>query len=124
MSSSRKRKLRVDSHSSHNPSTFISTERDISPDPALFIQAYEADIIRGPHATPAALSLEVSEVDSSSISSSKTSSRRIGDALIKWDGHRLGAQPAFPGDEDYDGAITNASDLTDDIWVDRYVHLG
>ncbi|KAF8063325.1 hypothetical protein FPV67DRAFT_1421199 [Lyophyllum atratum] len=118
MSSSRKRKQRTGSHStqSHNQNMFAVPERDLSPGPGLYIQAYEADIIRGPAAALSARSLEVSETDST-MSSSST----IGNALIKWDIHQLGAQAAFPQDEDDFGAATNTSDMDSNaIWVDRY----
>ena len=69
-------------------------EPDITePDPSLFIQAYEADIVRGPQAWAAAPSLEViSAVDS------KTT------ALIRW-------QPS--------GTASNG-DEAEGVWVDRY----
>ncbi|KAI9464093.1 hypothetical protein BJY52DRAFT_1202813 [Lactarius psammicola] len=53
-------------------------------DPALFIVAHEADIIRGPQAARTADSLEVfTNVDGNGGS-------RIGDGLLKWEGARVG----------------------------------
>ncbi|RDB21946.1 hypothetical protein Hypma_010938 [Hypsizygus marmoreus] len=120
MSTSRKRKRRYsESHKLTTQNAFSSTKRDLSPDPALFIQAYEADIIRGPNAALAAISVEVSTQLSSS---SKSSPIKVGDALIKWEGHQLhGAQPAFPGDDDdFGGRGTADENDNDAIWVDRY----
>ncbi|GLB42678.1 hypothetical protein LshimejAT787_1201270 [Lyophyllum shimeji] len=113
--SSRKRKYRTESRPtpSHNPT--IIAERAPSPDPALYVHAYEADIIRGPRAALAARSLEVSQPGDKSFD--------IGDALIKWDrGQQAGAQAAFPQDED-DFALTAAETGDRDshaVWVDRY----
>ncbi|SRR6266702_2625563 len=66
-------------------------------DPALFIVAHEADIIRGPQAARTADSLEVfTNVDGKGGS-------RIGDGLLKWEGNARGEHG--------------------DMWVDRYVRL-
>jgi hypothetical protein len=77
----------------------LSDPSSSKPDPALFIQAHEADIIRGPSAEAAVLSLTPKDAPAS-ISPSGTVE---GSALIRW-------EP--PG-----------SDFGQEIWVDRYVYL-
>ena len=86
---------------------------------ALYIQAHEADIIRGPHARDAAQSLEI---------------RGQGSALIQWGRPRDSAREQIKGkgmklidqDASFDG--TGPGNHFDDskdreIWVDRYVGL-
>ncbi|KAJ7641526.1 hypothetical protein FB45DRAFT_358980 [Roridomyces roridus] len=73
------------------------------PDPALFIQAHEADIIRGPQAKKAAESLETS-----------------GNALIQWNPRNLHEPAAFPSDEDDDFAPPPQTVAQSSFWVDRY----
>ncbi|KDQ52528.1 hypothetical protein JAAARDRAFT_702311 [Jaapia argillacea MUCL 33604] len=74
--STRKRKHRPSSskHSSRYEDSYPtpSSTWNNDPDPSLYIQAYEADLVRGPSASSAARSLEVSE-------------GWIGDGLIRWD---------------------------------------
>jgi hypothetical protein len=119
-----------------NPTKKPSTHQD--PDPALYIQAYEATIIRGPHAKAAARSLEVvqyddfeseSESDDPHSENQKKGRTRpvVGEALIKWGGSRPTTVAAFPSDED-DCLIRDGVDspvlLPEEepaIWVDRYV---
>ncbi|KAH9045977.1 hypothetical protein EDB84DRAFT_1587066 [Lactarius hengduanensis] len=85
----RKHRQRSDTHNSqYDQSEGPSLAR---PDPALFIVAHEADIIRGPQAARTADSLEVfTNVDGNGGS-------RIGEGLLKWEGREHG-----------------------DMWVDRY----
>ncbi|KAH9077777.1 hypothetical protein EDB83DRAFT_2540350 [Lactarius deliciosus] len=64
------------------------------PDPALFIVAHEADIIRGPQAARTADSLEVF------INVDGNGGSRIGEGLLKWEGNVRGEHG--------------------DMWVDRY----
>lgn len=126
MSSSRKRKHHPNSSSTHNYTKDTRSEqtRDASPDAALFIQAYEADIIRGPSATAAALSLEIYDYDNLPSSSTQLPPLKIGDSLIRWGGAQLGvSQPAFPGDEDDGVEPARVGDNSSAIWVDRYVSL-
>ncbi|KAG6833343.1 hypothetical protein H0H87_008519 [Tephrocybe sp. NHM501043] len=82
-----------------NNTSFTVSERDTSPDPGLYVQAYEADIFRGPDATMAAASLEAP----------------MGNALIKWGGQ---SRLAFP--QDGDNLSTQTNDEVGVIWVDRY----
>ncbi|KAG6917404.1 hypothetical protein DXG01_002673 [Tephrocybe rancida] len=110
--SARKRKYRntapatrFDNDQHHDSNAFTVSERDTSPGPVLYVQAYEADIIRGPQAASAAASLETP---------SRTGGQ-TGSALIKW-GRQM--QPAFPQDEDT--FETAASDDHNVVWVDRY----
>ncbi|KAG5650520.1 hypothetical protein H0H81_011951 [Sphagnurus paluster] len=125
MSSSRKRKNRSGhgTHWTENNNNLTFTTSDAYPSTsssALYIQAYEADIIRGPAAEHAALSLQAPRQLNTVASPSK-----VGEALIKWDGaQHLTAQPAFPGDEIEDG-FRNATRKPADqaghvIWLDRY----
>ncbi|KAG6839966.1 hypothetical protein C0991_010006 [Blastosporella zonata] len=85
---------------------FTVSERDISPGPGLYVQAYEADIVRGARAAISAASLEVPSL---------SGGHKTGGALIKW-GNQM--QPAFPQDEDI--IDTEASDDHNAVWVDRY----
>ncbi|KAH9171900.1 hypothetical protein EDB89DRAFT_2220304 [Lactarius sanguifluus] len=88
----RKHRQRSDTHNSqYDQSEGHSLAR---PDPALFIVAHEADIIRGPQAARTADSLEVfTNVDGNGGS-------RIGEGLLKWEGNVRGEHG--------------------DMWVDRY----
>ncbi|KAE9409208.1 hypothetical protein BT96DRAFT_913379 [Gymnopus androsaceus JB14] len=76
--------------------------------PALFIQALEADIIRGPRGHAAALSLEIREVEGEI---------DVGSGLI-----RLGEEytpAAFPED-DFENDNKGEGPSQPIIWVDRY----
>ncbi|TFY71370.1 hypothetical protein EVG20_g1630 [Dentipellis fragilis] len=106
MSSSRKRKYRprtsaddAYAYPSWQPAPEASGSHMAEPDPALFIVAYEADLVRGPQAISAAQSLEVDFGDTDGDSASRETAR-AGGGLIKWE--RTGAD---------DGG---------DVWVDRY----
>ncbi|KAF5375959.1 hypothetical protein D9615_008152 [Tricholomella constricta] len=122
MSSWRKRKSRS-GHGPHSsqtqdPPASYAAETDLNPISALYIQAYEADIVRGPHAALSARSLESPHREFTASSSSK-----VGDALIKWDHQQLGARPAFPEDEEdaTTGQVAKSGVQEDHaIWVDRY----
>ncbi|KAJ6558175.1 hypothetical protein B0H19DRAFT_1150228 [Mycena capillaripes] len=110
MSSSRKRKNRPGTH------VFISENVvDNPPDPALFIQAYEADILRGPQAKQAADSLDIAQHLSHRGDRAKPS------GLIQWNPSNLRTAPAFPSDAD-DNFVSSSPNRTvnDAIWVDRY----
>ncbi|KAJ7688955.1 hypothetical protein B0H17DRAFT_1331914 [Mycena rosella] len=102
MSSSRKRKNRPGAH-------VLQEETENSPDPALFIQAHEADILRGSQAKQAADSLEVN----------KGHPVRPG-GLIQLNSSNLTPVP-FPNDAE-DDFISTAKDRTTKsvVWVDRY----
>ena len=89
------------------------------PDPlhALYIQAYEADVVRGSHAHTAAQSLEVVEYTPTTIIP------KIGTALIRWGGDtsidkRYGDRDGG-GDEDDDILPVATQDTETAIWVDR-----
>lgn len=120
-SNSRKRK--------HPNPTKKPTSTHQDPDPALFIQAYEATIIRGPHAKAAARSLEVVpyESDEDPPSENQKKGRTIGEALIRWGGSRPTTVAAFPSDADEDCLIRDGVDspvlllLPEEpaVWVDR-----
>jgi hypothetical protein len=94
------------------------------PDPllALYIQAYEADVVRGSHAQAAAQSLEVVEYTPTTIIP------KIGSALIRWGGgdtsigKRYGDRDRDGGsgdDEDDDMLPVATQDMETAIWVDR-----
>jgi hypothetical protein len=83
------------------------------PDPlhALYIQAYEADIVRGSHAQTAAQSLEVVEYTPTTIIP------KIGSALIRWGGDTSVGKRY--GDDDDDMLPIATQDTETAIWVDR-----
>ncbi|KAJ7086415.1 hypothetical protein B0H15DRAFT_348651 [Mycena belliarum] len=101
MSSSRKRK-----HRPGRGSYVLQDEADTSPDPALFIQAHEAEIVRGAKARRAADSLDIT-----------ASNKPAG--LIQWNPSDRNPAP-FPNDADAGFTPTAQDRRTDTIWVDRY----
>ncbi|KAJ4485652.1 hypothetical protein J3R30DRAFT_3441007 [Lentinula aciculospora] len=106
--SSRKRK-----HNSRKRDRFtnhIPEEDNNFIDPALYVQAYEADIIRGPRGHVAALSLEVRNVEGE---------MDIGSGLIRLGGDYT--PPDSPTDnlQDFNGEEPSHLD-SEAIWVDRY----
>lgn len=124
--SSKKRKNRRFTHSSQaagDTETAYPTEveqQPFVPDPMLFLQAHEADLVRGPHASLTAQSLEVKRTASTSpATGSKERPLKIGDALIRWNtGLKI---TAFPMDDEEFGQPSQAKDDEDEgIWVDRY----
>lgn len=86
---------------------FVSS-RHREPDPLLFIQAHEADVIRGPQGHAAALALEVRGTGEELI---------IGEGLMKW-----GGEPDAKTDERGDDTSRRAGceDEGPPVWVDRY----
>ncbi|KAL4254179.1 hypothetical protein ABKN59_004543 [Abortiporus biennis] len=88
----RKRK----SHLNRNIYSHSSEEYGVGDlDPSLFIQAHEADLLRGPRAQAAAHSLETTKKDDKIVF--------VGEALIKWRSNS--------GQED---------ENLEEVWVDRY----
>ena len=90
------------------------------PDPlhALYIQAYEADVVRGSHAQAAAQSLEVVEYTPTTIIP------KIGSALIRWGGDNTSIGKRYGDgndgvDEDDDMLPVATQDMETAIWVDR-----
>ena len=81
---------------------------------ALYIQAYEADVVRGSHAQASAQSLEVVEYTPTTIIP------KIGSALIRWGGNDASVGKRY-GDEDDDILPVPTQDTETAIWVDRYV---
>jgi len=77
-----------------------AAEETSSIDYSLFIQAHEADLVRGPQAHVSARSLEV-EKDGDKVT-------WVGDGLIKW------------GVPTQDEGSVEAVDDREGIWVDRY----
>ncbi|KAJ7302329.1 hypothetical protein DFH08DRAFT_1089805 [Mycena albidolilacea] len=110
MSSARKRKNRP------GKAQFVQDDVDTSLDPALFIQAYEADIIRGPQAKQAADSLDFIQ------HLSNRGDRTRPSALIQWNPPDLYAAAAFPSDADDDFTFSSTPDksVNNTVWVDRY----
>ena len=136
ISGSRKRKHRF--HRSHPSSTFQGSSYpkapyghseildesagDITskPDPlhALYIQAYEADVVRGSHAQTAAQSLEIV------VYTPTTIIPKIGTALIRWGGETSIGKCYGDGGGDEDDMLPVATQDTETaIWVDRYVRF-
>ncbi|KAF8631659.1 hypothetical protein AX17_005061 [Amanita inopinata Kibby_2008] len=117
MSLSRKRKQRSEHRKRGESHNNDGGGGSSGPDPALFVVAYEADIIRGPRADLAAQSLEVVEY-----LPNQSPRRKIGGALIKWGGSSASKRlPAFPGDEDDNDERVNEPEYEqEEIWVDRY----
>ncbi|EGN97641.1 hypothetical protein SERLA73DRAFT_161591 [Serpula lacrymans var. lacrymans S7.3] len=99
--SSRKRKNRDHQRTYYEPP---SHDKDVVPDPALIIQAHEGDVVRGPQARLAALSLEVGP-------------GHVGSALIKWGAHD---DPTYFRREQSPSDIERDEDQRESIWVDRY----
>ncbi|KAF5368022.1 hypothetical protein D9758_004490 [Tetrapyrgos nigripes] len=91
--------------------TRIHEEIVFTPDPVLFIQAHEADVIRGPKGRVAAQSLEVKRKDAQD-------EWEIGSGLIRWGGDAVIPQ-GFPDDDNEDSAWPSTS-TSEGIWVDRY----
>ncbi|KAF9560565.1 hypothetical protein CPC08DRAFT_707962 [Agrocybe pediades] len=118
---------------------YLNTERDShragggeEPNPlsALYIQAYEADIVHGPDASSAARSLEVVDYQTA-VSEDGTervigTTAKIGSALIKWGGDvsalktRNATNLLDDDDDSLPPALTGASEDRREIWVDRY----
>lgn len=94
-----KRKARSIKHRS-NAKDFAQSH-SYEPDHSLFIQAHEADIVRGPQAHASALALEVNTVDGRTIP---------GEGLIQWK-NALDVPPGVEGQEVSDEKA---------VWVDRY----
>lgn len=80
----------------------VNTEPS-QPDPSLYIQAYEADIIRGPQSQALALSLEAHHAEAIGGGS--------GTRLILW-------EPSTVTNEERDGE----TEKTKAVWLDRYVN--
>lgn len=101
----------------------VAEDREVPPpDPALFIQAHEADISRGPRAHAMALSLEVTTYEENGRLRAKA-----GDGLIRWHGAAHRSNSGFEGDEEEVVSlgrtqIEGKQDTEDEdaMWVDRY----
>lgn len=102
--SSRKRKHRTQPNHDHGFRQTDSYRQDESqpPDPVLFIQAYEADIVKGPSGSSMARALEIERDTTGHIV-------HVGQSLMK-----LNIKLPVDGD----GVESN--DSTNNIWVDRY----
>lgn len=101
----------------HNEILLDESDNNTSkPDPlhALYIQAYEADVVRGSHAQSAAQSLEVVEYTPTTIIP------KIGTALIRWGGGDSSIGKRY-GDRDGDDDMLPVAtqDTETAIWVDR-----
>ena len=99
-----------------DPSETLDESASDKPDPlhALYIQAYEADVVRGSHAQTAAQSLEVVEYTPTTIIP------KIGTALIRWGGDTGIDKRYGDGGGDEDDMLPVAPQNTETaIWVDR-----
>ncbi|KAJ3797311.1 hypothetical protein GGU11DRAFT_785416 [Lentinula aff. detonsa] len=105
--SSRKRK-----HVSRNKvfSNRMPEGDNATTDSALYVQAYEADIIRGPRGHVAALSLEVRNVEGE---------RDVGSGLIRLGGDDISPNSLNDEWDDYTSKGPNLSNH-EAVWVDRY----
>jgi hypothetical protein len=125
--SSRKRK-----YSSSGPPASLQTNTTSSSqtsptgsDYNLYIQAYEADLIRGPAARLAAQSLEVTRLQVDAQDTREAPRWKIGEGLIKWDDEKLmrsrgksaSTLTGFIKDDEDDLWI---NDEKRSVWVDRY----
>ncbi|KAJ6510596.1 hypothetical protein C8R45DRAFT_392869 [Mycena sanguinolenta] len=112
MSSARKRKNRP----GKAPFVLQETEDNLLPDPALFIQAYEAEIIRGPQAKQAAESLDATQY------LLNPSDRAGPGGLIQWNSAGSHIPAAFPSDADDRNFASSSRDKVTNkpVWVDRY----
>ena len=84
--------------------------RPSEPDPALFIQAHEADIVRGPRAHAAALALEARTVGGKVVA---------GEGLIRWNAGLEAPRGDIGEDEE---KTQQDMDDGDTVWVDRYAY--
>ena len=84
-----------------------SPPRAVEPEISLFIQAHEADVIRGPRGHAASLALETRIVDGQVI---------VGEGLIKW------RAEGEVEDDERDGELSTGSqaEKAAPVWVDRY----
>ncbi|KAH9840176.1 uncharacterized protein C8Q71DRAFT_480363 [Rhodofomes roseus] len=124
MSTTNNRKRKQPPHARGRDRWAATNEQDThrAPDPTLFIQAHEADVVRGPQAHAAAGSLEVSDYEDNG-----KHKLRIGDALIRWQGtaSRLTSQA---GDDEEElvtlghaqPAKPTEGDDGEGLWMDRY----
>lgn len=118
--SSRKRKHRPQAHPTKRD------ERQSGSDSlhALYIQAYEADIVPG---SDAAQSLEVVEYTNSSnpLREQLIVIPKIGSALIRWGGDTNSISKSYRDGSDEDDMLLPLADQDTEIpiWVDRYVSL-
>lgn len=107
--SSRKRKFR--SKKARDDRTVHGSPDTVhEPDPALFITAYEADLIHGPQAKIAAAALEVTDAGA-------------GSGLIRWGEDAAQHEPSGTtgglniSDDSY--FQSGSTDTLPDVWVDR-----
>ncbi|KAF5392472.1 hypothetical protein D9757_002266 [Collybiopsis confluens] len=110
---SRKRKRNSSSRKRRSPKSHLHNddeENEEHIDPALSVQALEADIIRGPRGHVAALSLEIRRVGGES---------DIGSGLIPLGGDDY-TPSAFPADQEEIEVSGNSKEDNESIWVDRY----
>jgi hypothetical protein len=95
----------------------------------LYIQAYEADLVRGPEAHLAAQSLEVTRLQVDAQDTREAPRWKIGEGLIKWGDEKLmknrgksaSTSTGFIKDDEDDLWI---NDEKRSVWVDRYASSG
>ncbi|KAI0370699.1 hypothetical protein BV20DRAFT_966203 [Pilatotrama ljubarskyi] len=113
-------KFRKRKHRGHEESEASAARQSPRPDPSLYIQAHEADLVRGPQAAAAARSLEVIRrgQDGKVL-------LEVGDGLIRWNGGGgdLQGLSSFEEDRFQLGQVPKSDGRAEDaeaIWVDRY----
>jgi hypothetical protein len=118
MPSSRKRKhvaYRKSSWAAEDTGTVDSVVEPANA--ALFIQAHEADIVRGPQAS-VARSMEI-------VASGGRPGLEVGDGLVRWGGGGVGARKGKGRDmgivvHDEDDEWDEEDEDVRDVWIDRY----
>lgn len=120
----RKRKHQARFSHPHNITTTFFDQTEAPPDPALFLEAHEADIIRGPQVQGAARSLEY-------IGEGPGGKAYIGDSLIEWTRREEFGHAVEKDEETIRLHLSTASETVDStgvdesnaVWVDRYANF-
>lgn len=90
--------------------TELNEELDVEDTSALFIQAYEATVLRGAQALDSARALEVFPGGGGP-----------GDALVKWSSGETSVNRRWRDDDDDEPNSGPGAAISEDIWIDRYV---
>lgn len=109
-------KRKADTHRNNTKIRNTSPQSsELELDRSLFIQAHEADIIRGPRGHAAALALQVRIVDDQEI---------VGEGLIRWGAEPEGTRYRYEGEDDSHSRAAATEEGKDTaIWVDRYAEF-
>lgn len=109
-------KRKADTHRNNTRTRNISPQSS-EPDRSLYIQAHEADIIRGPRGHAAALALQVRIVDGQEVT---------GESLVRWGARADSTRHRHEEEEEEDSisrAAANEEDKDAAVWVDRYAEF-